>query len=58
MAQKMDFVTWKRHVAGEIMLLCGMHPDDLNDWSYLDDYESGKTPKQCAKRAIKNAKDG
>lgn len=53
----MDYETWKRMVDAEIQKRCGLSADDLDDWRYRADYEEGVTPKRCAARAIRNAKD-
>ena len=51
------YLKWKAQVDREILAKCGMHADDLDDWCYRSDYEDGVTPKRCAARAIRNAKE-
>lgn len=56
MAQKLDFVRWKLLVDRVCVQLCGLHPDDLEDWRYKSDYDENRSPAASAKRAIANAK--
>ncbi len=57
MAAKISYDAWKHQVNQEVIRLCGMQADDLDDWCYVLDWHHGHTPKQTAKRAIKNAKE-
>jgi hypothetical protein len=54
---KMSFDEWKKRVDLEVQAKCGMTADDLDDWHYSDDWRDGLSPKRCAARAIKNAKE-
>jgi hypothetical protein len=53
--KKLDFEGWKSAVNAEVAARTGLECDDLDDWSYADDYEDGLTPVQAAKRAIRHA---
>jgi hypothetical protein len=52
----MSFELWMHRVNVELVKLCGMRADDIDDWRYRDDYEDGKTPETSARRALRNAK--
>ncbi len=52
---EISFEAWMRAVDKEIDGLCGMSSADLPDVCYQDWYDDEVTPKQAAKRAMKNA---
>lgn len=55
--RQIKFDKWKENVDSFLLLLCNMSSDDIDDWTYADDFDAGFTPKQSAKRAYKNAKE-
>ena len=50
------FEAYLKQVDATLLRLCGMTRDMLPDWSYYDDYAEGKTFVQCAKRALRYAR--
>ena len=53
---QVEFARWKRSVDFEISKrVGGLTADDLPDVDYWSMWQEGKTPKQAAGRAIKNA---
>lgn len=50
----MSFDQWFAQVDQEIWLICGLGADDLADCPYRDWYNDGITPKEAARRALKN----
>lgn len=35
--------------------LAGLGADDIDDWSWYDEFDGGATPAAAAKRALRNA---
>lgn len=52
---KKTFEEWLKEVDREVKAVVGMSYQDLEDCPYSDWYESGKSAKSAAKKAIKNA---
>lgn len=52
----MTFQEFMRKVDAELIKLCGLPSDDIDDWRYAADHAEGRTPLATAKRAIRNAK--
>ena len=50
-----SFEAWMREVDREVGLLVGLSYLDLPDLAYRDMYESGKSAKAAAKKAVRNA---
>lgn len=48
---------WEQKVDAQMVDTCGMGIDDLPDYDYRAAYNANKTPVQCAKKAIANAKE-
>ena len=51
----MSFEAWKSVVDKILLDLCGMTSDDIDDWHYWTDFDDGRTPRQSAVAALKNA---
>ena len=51
----MTFEEFKERVDEELVNLCGMESDWIDDWNYYDDYRNGVPPRNCAKSAFRNS---
>jgi hypothetical protein len=51
------FEEWYREVDLEVSALIGLGRDDLPDYCYRDAFDDGRSPRQAAKAAIRNAGD-
>jgi hypothetical protein len=52
------FDEWKKDVDRALVKICGAPSDDIDDWTYADDFDAGIFPEKSARRAIQNAKKG
>ena len=53
---KITFEAWMDQVDRELMALCGVTSESIDDWKYYAAFQAGYTPLNAAKRALQYAK--